>query len=614
MKKFIIVLILLSKLFAIKVTDDTRGVVAFELLDSTILHEEKSEKGLFHDINITLSLFKSTDKNITIEDIEKYNFKFQPMSRGERFQDKAFDYWLRIDLHEGFPSGKFVVSYGDTKVLADSFSQTQKIDKFEIGGAEHIKFSYESSKDSSIYYFKLSSVKYKNAYRFLYITTNNNFYNDINDNMIIYTILGIILGLIFMAGLYNGAMYYYNRDISFLYYMLMEWSIALILFNMIGIINFTDLAIARSETYYSLCSLLGVLFTTLFTQSFLDTKQYSPKLNSTLNIIIILLFLDAIVTLFYVSLIFKYHLVPFFSLGYIYLGYKRAKQGFKPALFYVAGWSVLVVTLFLDSFWQFDFLVSPIFLGTAVEAIFFSLALSYKIKMIADEKEQQKELMVHQSRLASMGEMIGNIAHQWRQPLTHLGYTLMNIEEAKKEDELDETYLNSKIKEANTQIEFMSQTINDFRDFYAPNKAKEQFSLHKATKETLEIMEHAFKSSDIELKLIVKEDTTLFNYKNEYKQVLLNLLSNAKDILKERSIVHPKVTIILEQGSIKIEDNAGGIPKEILKRVCEPYFTTKEGNSGIGLYMSKMIIERNMGGKLKISNGEKGAVCQIAFE
>jgi len=415
--------------------------VVFKLLDDIVVHEEKSDKGIFKDINITLSLFKSTDKNINIKTIENYDFKFKPLTKNEKFHDKELKYWLKVDLQKNFPTGKFVVSYGDAKVLEDSFSSTQKIDKFEMGGIEHLKFTYDSTQDSSIYYFQISSIKYENSYRFIFITTNKNFYNEINNSLLIHTILGIILGLIFMAGLYNGAMYYYNRDISFLHYMLMQWSISLVLFNMIGIINFTDLPIARSETYYSLCSLISVLFTTIFTKSFLNTKQHSPKLNHGLNIIIALILLDAIITLFYVSLIFKYHLLPFFALGYIYLGYKRAKQGFKPAIFYVAGWSVLVLTLFLDSFWQLDFLVSPIFVGTTVEAIFLSLALSYKIKMISDEKEQQKEMLVNQSKLASMGEMIGNIAHQWRQPLTHLSYSFMNLKEAQKHGELDEIYL-----------------------------------------------------------------------------------------------------------------------------------------------------------------------------
>jgi signal transduction histidine kinase len=231
--------------------------------------------------------------------------------------------------------------------------------------------------------------------------------------------------------------------------------------------------------------------------------------------------------------------------------------------------------------------------------------------MVAKAKEEQKELLVHQSKLASMGEMIGNIAHQWRQPLTHLSYILMNIQEAYKHGELDTEYLDKKTHEANTQINFMSDTIDDFKDFYLPKKEKEDFSLLTATKETLEIMKNTFEHNGIEVALIIKGDSTLHNYKNEYKQVLLNLLSNAKDVLLERGTKSPKVTIIIKEHSISIEDNAGGIKEEVLERIYEPYFTTKEGNSGIGLYMSKMIIERNMEGRLELKNLEEGASFHI---
>ena len=210
-----------------------------------------------------------------------------------------------------------------------------------------------------------------------------------------------------------------------------------------------------------------------------------------------------------------------------------------------------------------------------------------------------------------MGEMIGNIAHQWRQPLTHLSYTFMNIQEAQKHNELNDAYLTKKIDEANVQLDFMSQTIDDFKDFYVPNKEKETFFISHATKETLDIMKNTFKHSDIEVELIIKEDSTLHNYKNEYKQVLLNLLSNAKDVLVERATKSPHITIVIDNNTIHVTDNAGGIKKDILKRIYEPYFTTKEGNSGIGLYMSKMIVERNMGGTLSVTNTSQGADFDI---
>jgi len=606
-------MVLFAPISALQPTGDTRGVMAFELFDETMIHEERENEGVFKDVNITLSLFKTADRTIGIDRIKNHELSFKPLDKNEKFQDKNLTIWMKFDLGKNFPDGDFVTSYGDVKVLEHSFSDRQRVDIFDIGGTEHLKFSYKKTSDSSIYYFRLSPSKYKNAYRYLYITNKSNFYQELNNSVFITLVLGMIMGLIFMAGLYNGAMYYYNKDKSFLYYMLMQWAVTLVLFNMTGIISFTEFDIARSETYYSLCSLLGILFTTLFTKSFLDTKIYSPKFDFMLNLFIIIIFVDALFAIFYVSIIFKYNLLPFFALSYIYLAFKRVKQGFKPALFYLAGWSFLVVSLFLDTFWKFDFMINPLFLGTAIEAMFFSFALSYKIKMINEEKEQQKELLVHQSKLASMGEMIGNIAHQWRQPLTHLSYNIMNIQDAFKHNSLDEAYLNKKVDEATEQIEFMSQTIDDFKDFYAISKEKENFFLVEETKNALTIMLPALKQQDIGIMFVIKENLEIKNYKNEYKQVILNLLSNAKDVLVSRIILNPKIIITVENTQVTIADNGGGIESNVINKIFEPYFTTKEGNSGIGLYMSKMIVEKNMGGRLTVINGKEGAEFTMLF-
>jgi len=410
-----------------------------------------------------------------------------------------------------------------------------------------------------------------------------------------------------MAGLYNGAIYFFNRDKSFLYYMLMQFSIAVVLFNMIGIVEYSD-------SFDSISSLTALFFSTLFVKYFFETEIYNPKLDRVFNYFIMFVLIDMLVSLLYVSIIFQFHLLPFFTLIYLYLGYKRAKEGFRPAIFYLIGWFGLGVSLFLDEFHTGDFdTINPIFIGTVVEALFFSLALSYKMKMIADEKEQQQKMLIHQSRLASMGEMLGNIAHQWRQPLTHLSYIFMNLKDAQKYSELDEVYLNKKVDEATKQLEFMSQTIDDFRDFYAPNRVKESFSLKEATVETLEIMRNSLKQEKIEIVVEIKEDSWITNYKNEYKQVILNLLSNAKDIALQRGISSPKITITIDKNSVTIGDNAGGIDSDILARIFEPYFSTKKGGLGIGLYMSKMIIERNMGGVLSVENGTDGAIFKILF-
>ncbi len=606
-----LILFTFSQLLAIETSQKARSVLSFELFNETVIHQEGNKEGMFHETNVTLSLLKMNNPKINMANIKDYDEEFKPLTKGEKFNEENKTLWLRVLLDKHFPKGEFVVTYGDMGIVEHSLSVTQNVDMFHVGKTQQLKFTYDPSIDNSVYYFKLSPAPYEHSYRFLAITSKNNFYDELEKGMIVLLSLGVIIGLIFMAGLYNGAMYYYNKDKSFLYYMFMQFGIALVLFNMMGILNFTNSSLARSETYYSLCSLFAIFFTTLFSKTFFDTKIHTPKLNFLLNIYMAMIAIDAFLSIFYVSIIFKYNLLPFMALSYIYIAFKRLKQGFKPALFYLFGWVFLVLALFLDAFLKFEFFVNPLFVGTALEAIFFSFALSYKIKMINDEKAEQKELLVHQSKLASMGEMIANIAHQWRQPLTHLSYTVMNIEDAFKHKSLDDKYLEKKVKEANGQIDFMSQTIDDFKEFYTPHKEKENFSLVEASKQVLVMMHHALEEQDIEVELIILNDLEIKNYKNEYKQVLLNLVSNAKDALVSRVILKPKITLTIDGKTVSVADNAGGIQDELMHKIFEPYFSTKENNSGIGLYMSKMIVERNMGGELSVSNEGEGALFWV---
>ncbi len=289
----------------------------------------------------------------------------------------------------------------------------------------------------------------------------------------------------------------------------------------------------------------------------------------------------------------------------VVIAWLRFRQGYKPALFFLYGWSALMVGVFVSDFFpEGYFAFDPILIGSTIEAFFLAIAISYKMREIKNEKEEQKELLIHQSRLASMGEMLGNIAHQWRQPLSRLGYILMNIESKDKAQRHTQ-----KLKEASTQLEFMSQTIDDFRDFYKPDKEKEIFNLLEETQKVLSLLD--FK--EIEIAVEAKEEVSILNHKNGYKQVLLNLLTNAKDVLKNRAVPFPKIIIKIEKNAITVSDNAGGIKLENIQRIFEPYFSTKSQGLGIGLYMSKVIVEKNMGGKMRVENTKEGASFVFSF-
>lgn len=234
---------------------------------------------------------------------------------------------------------------------------------------------------------------------------------------------------------------------------------------------------------------------------------------------------------------------------------------------------------------------------------------------------EQQQLMFDQAKMAAMGEMIGNIAHQWRQPLNTLGLIIQDLEDAHTYGELDDAYLQNMTEKSMAQIQFMSKTINDFRNFYQPNKKKERFDIADAVENTLDIIGVTLENHAIHLEFdgVEPGKYILSGYRNELQQVILNLLSNAQDAIcderDEGSERWIRISVTQNDRSIQlcIEDNGGGIPEEAFERIFEPYYTTKEGGqgSGIGLYMSKMIIEQNMGGKLMASNGPLGASFTI---
>jgi len=252
---------------------------------------------------------------------------------------------------------------------------------------------------------------------------------------------------------------------------------------------------------------------------------------------------------------------------------------------------------------------------TPMESLVLAFALAYKMKVLEEEKLEQQQFLSHQSKLASMGEMIGNIAHQWRQPLTHLSYIMMNLKTAFLKEKLSEEYFNKKTKEANIQLEFMSDTIDDFREFFNVTKQKEEFSLNSSIDEVINLLSASFSAHNIKVEFSEYKNINIKSLKGEFMHVLFNILNNAKDEFISKNIENPKVKICIkeEKNHIKIDisDNAGGISTKVIDKIFEPYFTTKDKGLGIGLYMSKMIMDKSLNGKLEVSNIENGAMFTI---
>lgn len=256
---------------------------------------------------------------------------------------------------------------------------------------------------------------------------------------------------------------------------------------------------------------------------------------------------------------------------------------------------------------------------TNSELISLKTTLEKRVRYSVKELRQKDHILIQQSRQAAMGEMIGNIAHQWRQPLAAVAAIIQNYEDAYEDGTLDMDYIDKHTDLIMDILTQMSRTIDDFRYFFRPNKLKSKFNIKSVVLKTLKFLESSFKFNDINLILDLAEDCELEGFPNEYSQVILVILTNSKDAFLEREIKDKKIEISLRKYKnktfLKISDNAGGIKNDVLPKVFDPYFTTKEQGkgTGVGLYMSKTIVEKNMNGKLTCKNIAKGAEFKIVI-
>ena len=249
----------------------------------------------------------------------------------------------------------------------------------------------------------------------------------------------------------------------------------------------------------------------------------------------------------------------------------------------------------------------------------FNENLEKEISEKVQEIHYKDAMLLEKTKLAAMGEMLGSIAHQWRRPLSTLHINIEMLEEDYKEQKISKDFLQHFIKKNSEIIQYMSQTIDDFQNFYKIDKKKKLFDVMKRIQSVSDLKLNQLEENSIQ---ITKEGEsfTVLGYPSEFQQVILNLISNAKDILLENKIKNPTIKIKLSsdtfKGYIRVSDNAGIMDEKILKKVFEPYFTTKEkeDGTGLGLYMSKMIIEKNMEGIISISNTLEGSEVLITLD
>ncbi|WP_409270228.1 ATP-binding protein [Neobacillus sp. SCS-31] len=244
------------------------------------------------------------------------------------------------------------------------------------------------------------------------------------------------------------------------------------------------------------------------------------------------------------------------------------------------------------------------------------LDLGEKLSSEIEKNRQKDAIFIQQSRLAAMGEMLASIGHQWRQPLNNLSMLFQEAREALEFGDINEQFADIFIKDGLEQVQVLSRTIHDIRRFYRRNQEKSFFSVADAIEDALSLFSPSLKKHEIDIEFIYRGQQMAFGYPNEFSQAILNLLANSRDAFVHKGMENRKITIAIEDEDCFTEtiftDNAGGIDPSYITDIFDPYFTTKPGGTGLGLYMVKTIVER-MEGNTLVENHRSGALFRLSI-
>jgi len=611
-------------------------------------------KGLFYfedkDLNLNIDQISSDEMNFDVIKNKELSFGFSPSAFWfkvpilNQVTKKNKQWWLDIDY-----------------TLLDDIQVYQKIDK-EINLLLH-SGDGESFSHRPIQWRTFSTILETGSDSTLYIRVQTQ--SAMQVPIKIYSseeivkvkqaetlFFGFFYGVLLLIIFYNIFLFFVWHDKTYLYYIAFVGSFVLWQLCIDGLghqylwpdtrwINEKGALVFISMTIFSAL---------MFTRRFLQLNSYAPGLS-----LVLVSLQGLMVTLLVSSFIFPYSIViqilvwltfPI-PVVLLYAGVIALKHHYQYARFYIMGWSVFLggsVLLSLNTLGVlpgYDLVRYLQPTGSMVEVVFFSLALAERIHLLrrqniktlsrlnsrlqsevhekVSEIREKDELLMQKFRLATMGEMLENISHQWKQPLHKLSLVMQNFYFRHKLEGSSEEELEKFNKQSSILLNYMSNTIDDFRNFFSPQKEKETFDIDENIQKVLSILSSSIDEQEIQIDINSKNSSKVKGYPNEFGQVLLNLFSNSKDAFVLNRIQDKKIKIDISETDDKIMvsflDNAGGIPVKILPKVFDPYFSTKglKEGSGIGLYMSKMIIENSMHGQFSVNNLDQGAEFTIAL-
>ncbi len=440
----------------------------------------------------------------------------------------------------------------------------------------------------------------------------------------------IIITTLFSLAFYNIFLFFFNRKKEFIFYFLYLINATIGLSYMYGSI-FETLEVYGDSIYWiNITAILVSGLLALFIKSIFSFKQKNKLLNNLLNSIIYIVALDLFIALFIdlqlsidlVSLVFLYSFIVVFYIGVSLQKQQHplAKTFLTAYTAYIIGFTLTILSLIgIIPINTFTFHASGISL--IIEALLFSYLIHYHVKLLENKLVQQQNALILKNQKAQMGDMIGAITHQWKQPLNTISSIIMLLQyKIKDETKLSPEYLDDKLTQVNNNIHFLAETIDDFKDFFNPKKIKKNCDLSKLINKAISLSKDSILSNEISIKHDLKFTKEVYLFENELLHILLNIIQNSKEAFRDNKIDNDDVKMIKIIGNTKddatyidIIDNAGGISAENLPYIFHENYTTKEKNrgTGLGLYLSKVIIEDHMNGSIEVKNIAQGTMFRI---
>lgn len=578
------------------------------------------------NITIHKSGYFKTDKDLTPQEALLQNFTPLPQ-KAKSFGFDSNTYWFMFEVKSNkenllLESRNNISQYANLHIFKDSQYLTTIKNGFEIPiqdrNIKTLQQRFELQNGRFTYLLEIKSIHpHYFGFAFGNMQELDKDWNII-ENIFIFT-LGIFTALIF----YNLFLYFTLKDKAYIYYIIyisgLEFYNTMTLghYHLISPIIGSNIALLAIGAFIIMN--IGLVF---FTIEFLKLEKYSHLKK-------IILWLLAGSIFFSFSLILGYgkDIYAFFGFAIyflvLYSGYYSYKNNYKPALYFMVAtgigiaFSVLYFLMSQGAQIEYSILsVNLINIAVIWDLIFLSFALSYRIKLLQEENSKNERLAMLKSRETTIGELSGNIAHQWRTPLAELGAIQANVEARLRFSTISKEELLEQLNLGKGVVQHLSSTVDTFQSFFQNTPQYGNFCINDEVKRSISFVEQSLKNNGIEIEFIEQiKNGIITGNNNEFSQIILNIILNAKDALiaqnQESKIITIELSTYKNSFQITIRDNGGGIKIKPIESIFESYVTNKDYGNGIGLFIVKTIIEQKFGGEITVQNDKSGAIFKI---